>query len=117
MNTPALGPPAACATECAVALGQRVECRDDGEEWEAGVVTSQYPLEVKQDEYEKGYGWDEVRAVANDADDADDTDADDGEESKAGAHVASLGIAAVTVAKTSAGKIKKRLFTGRDRER
>ena len=48
----------------AVALGQRVECRDSGEAWEVGEVTCLCPLKVKRKSEEEGKTFDEVRAAA-----------------------------------------------------
>ena len=73
---------AACAGSREVhafAIGQWVECRDRGEAWSRGVVTSQHPLEVELAGHLQGaescdyythpyreqdsFGWDEVRCV------------------------------------------------------
>ena len=45
-------------------VGQRVECKDEGDtDWKRGEVTSIDPLEVKPDYYAKGFKWHCVRAI------------------------------------------------------
>lgn len=34
-------------------IGQRVECKDAGEDWKPGVVTSVHPLQVRLDEWDE----------------------------------------------------------------
>merc|ERR1739848_205734 len=52
-----------CIPQTAFKVGQRVRCRNTGEEWQEGVVTAEAPLKVRPDDFDSdgsGYEWNHV---------------------------------------------------------